>query len=115
MPVAPDAAGWARLRRRVLWMNLLFAAGLALALPWLAAGVLAHWWGPARGTIWATHHAYAVRTFWFGLLGMLAPLLAPGPGLPLLALVWLWCAVRMVRAFLAWDQEERILDPGRFV
>jgi len=105
----------ARLRRRVLWMNLLFAAGLALALPWFAAGVLAHWWGPARNTLWATHHAYAVRTFWFGVLGLLAPLLAPGPGLPLLALVWLWCAARLVRAFLAWDREERIPDPGRFI
>ncbi|MBX6746213.1 MAG: hypothetical protein IRY87_29605 [Acetobacteraceae bacterium] len=102
-------------KRRVLWMNLLFAAGLALALPWFAAGVIAHRWGPARGTLWASHHTYGVRTFWFGLLGMLAPLLAPQVGLPLLALVWLWCAARLVRAFLAWDREEWITDPGRFL
>ena len=106
-----------RARRRVLAMNLCFAAGLALALPWLAGGVIAHWWGPAQGTIWATHHAYGVRTFWFGLLGLLAPLLIPDPGtaLVVLLLIWLWCAARMVRAFLAWDRGERILDPGRFV
>ena len=97
-------------------MNLLFAAGLALALPWFAAGVLAHRWGLARGSLWSTHHAYGVRTFWFGLLGMLAPLVAAGgPGLALLALVWLWCAARLLRAFLAWDREEWITDPGRFV
>lgn len=105
----------ARARRRVLWMNLLFAAGLALALPWFAAGVLAHRWGPAKGTLWATHHAYAVRTFWFGVLGLLAPVVAPGVGPALLGLVWLWCAARMVRAFLAWDRQERITRPGRFV
>ncbi len=110
-PAARDA--W--LRRRILVMNLLFAAGLALGLPWLLGGVLAHWWGPARGTIWATHHAYAVRTFWFFALGLLAPLLAPGPGLVLLGLAWLWCAARLVRAFLLWDRGERILDPGRFI
>ncbi|MCB4820298.1 hypothetical protein [Roseicella aerolata] len=105
----------AHARRRVLWMNLLFAAGLALALPWFAAGLLAHWWGPARGTLWATHHAYAVRTFWFGFIGLLAPILAPGVGLAMLGLVWLWCAARMVRAWLAWEREEWIIDPGRFV
>ena len=97
-------------------MNLCFAAGLALGLPWLVAGVIAHRWGPAQGTVWMTHHAYGVRTFWFGLLGGLAPLLAPGgPGFALFLLVWLWCAARLVRAFLAWDREERILDPGRFI
>ncbi|MBY0332041.1 MAG: hypothetical protein K2X49_15375 [Acetobacteraceae bacterium] len=106
----------ARAGRRVLAMNLCFAAGLALVLPWFIAGVIAHWWGPAANTVWATHHAYAVRTFWFGLLGGLAPLLAPGgPGLVLFLLVWAWCAVRLGRAFLAWDRAERILDPGRFV
>ncbi len=110
-----NPAAEARARRRVLWMNLLFAAGLALALPWFAAGLLAHWWGPARGTLWATHHAYAVRTFWFGFIGLLAPILAPGVGLAMLGLVWLWCAARMVRAWLAWEREEWITDPGRFV
>jgi uncharacterized membrane protein len=102
--------------RRVLWMNLCFAAGLALLLPWLAAGVLAHWPGAARGTLWQTHHAYAVRTFWFGVLAALLPLLAPpAVGLPVAALAWLWLAARLVRAFLAWEAGERISDPGRFV
>ena len=110
-----EAARAAQARRRVLWMNLLFAAGLALALPWFAAGAIAHLWGPARGTPWSSHHAYGVRTFWFGLLGMLAPLLAGGLGVPLLAIVWLWCAARLVRAFLAWERAEWITDPGRFV
>ena len=105
----------ARAKRRVLWMNLCFAAGLGFGLPWFAAGVLAHRWGPARGTLWATHHAYAVRTFWFGVIGLLAPFVAPGVGLPMLALVWIWCAARLARAWLAWDREEWITDPGRFI
>ena len=29
----------ARARRRVLWMNLCFSAGLAFALPWFAASI----------------------------------------------------------------------------
>ncbi|MBK1661557.1 hypothetical protein [Paracraurococcus ruber] len=102
-------------RRRVLWMNALFAAGLAFALPWFAAGLLAHRWDPARGTLWATHHAYGVRTFWFGVIGLLAPVAVPEIGVGLLVVVWLWCAVRLGRAFLAWDRAEWIMDPGRFV
>jgi len=102
-------------RRRVLWMNILFAAGLALALPWLLAGVLAHAWGAARGSHWSSHHAYGVRTFWIGLLGGLAPLVAGDAGFVLLALVWLWCAARVTRGFLAYDRAEWLPDPGRLL
>jgi uncharacterized membrane protein len=103
--------------RRVLWINILFAAGLALGLPWLAAGLLAHLWGKARGTLWSSHHAYAVRTFWMGLLGVAGAFAAGGVGLmePLLALTWLYMAARVTRGFLAWDREEWITDPGRFL
>jgi uncharacterized membrane protein len=98
-------------------MNLLFGAGLALLLPWLAAGLLAHLWGPARGTLWATHHAYAVRTFWIGVLGLMGGVAAVAVGAmePILALTWLWSAARVARQFLAWEREEWITDPGRFL
>jgi len=102
-------------RRRLLAINVLFAAGLALALPWFVAGLLAHVPGPARGMPWASQRAYAVRTFWIGALGLLAPLVAPGIGLALLGLAWVWCAARLVRGFAAWEGAEVILDPGRFV
>ncbi|MFN3447594.1 MAG: hypothetical protein ACK44F_02760 [Roseococcus sp.] len=104
-------------RRRILWVNILFGAGLALGLPWLAGGVLAHRWGPARGTLWATHHAYAVRSFWMVLLGALAAMAAMPVGVtePLLVLVWLYGAARVTRGFLAWEREEWITDPGRFL
>ncbi len=103
--------------RRVLWMNILFAAGLALGLPWLAGGVLAHLWGPARGTLWASHHAYAVRSFWIGVMGMAGAVAGSPMGLlePLLAMTWLYCALRVGRAFLFWDKAEWITDPGRFL
>jgi len=102
-------------RRRLLWINLLFAAGLALAVPWFAAGVLAHRQGGAAGVIWASQRAYAVRTFWIGALGLLAPLAAPGVGLALLGLAWIWCAARLARGFAAWEAETVITDPGRFL
>jgi len=99
-------------RGRVALMNALFAAGLALILPWLAAGALAHWPGPARGTHWATHHSYAARSFWIGLMGGLAGLAS---GLwPLLFVTWAWCAVRIARQWAWWDDEAWIRDPGRF-
>jgi len=98
-------------------MSILFAAGLALALPWLAAGIIAHRWGPARGTLWASHHAYAVRTFWMGVVGVAGALAGSPMGLlePLLALTWLYAALRVGRGFLFWDKQEWITDPGRFL
>lgn len=103
--------------RRVLWINLLFGAGLALGLPWLAGGLLAHLWGGAKGTLWSSHHAYAVRSFWMGSLGVAGAVAAAGVGLmePLLALTWLYMAARVTRGFLAWEREEWITDPGRFL
>jgi uncharacterized membrane protein len=103
--------------RRILWTNLLFGAGLALLLPWFAAGVLAHLWGAAKGTLWSSQHTYAVRTFWIGLVGALGAVAASGTGVmePLLLLTWLWCAARVTRGFLAWEREEWISDPGRFL
>ena len=104
-------------RRRVLWINILFGAGLALGLPWLMGGLLAHLWGKARGTLWSSQHAYAVRTFWMGAVGVGGALAAAGVGLtePLLVLTWLYMAARVARGFLAWEREEWITDPGRFL
>ena len=103
--------------RRVLWMNILFAAGLALALPWLLAGILAHRWGPARGTLWSSHHAYAVRTFWIGVMGVGSAVAAGPVGLlePLLILTWIYAAARVTRGFLAWERGGWLTDPGRFL
>ncbi len=103
--------------QRILWMNILFGAGLALVLPWLAAGLLAHLWGRARGTLWSSQHAYAVRTFWMGVVGAAGALACAGIGLmePLLALTWLYMAARVTRGVLAWEREEWITDPGRFL
>jgi len=33
----------------------------------------------------------------------------------LLAMTWLYCALRVGRAFLFWDKAEWITDPGRFL
>ena len=103
--------------RRVLWVNILFGAGLAVGLPWLLGGLLAHLWGPARGTLWSSHHAYAVRSFWMGAVGVAGAVATAGIGLmePLLILTWLYMAARVTRGFIAWEGQEWITDPGRFL
>ncbi len=102
--------------RRILRVNLLFAAGLAFALPWLAAGALAHRWGGAAGTPWSSHHAYAVRTFWIGIAGVVGAVLASPAGVmePLLVLTWAYCAARVGRGFWFRERADRVSDPGRF-
>ena len=102
--------------RRILWTNILFGAGLALGLPWLAAGVLAHRWGPARDTLWPRTTPMRCGPSGWGCGG---PRGGRGHARrvaePLLVLTWLYMAARVTRGFLAWEREERITDPGRFL
>jgi hypothetical protein len=51
------------------------------------------------------------------VVGAAGALACAGIGLtePLLAVTWLYMAARVTRGFLAWDREEWITDPGRFL
>jgi len=114
-PAAADRE--ASLRRVVLAVNLLYAASFLVGITFLVGAIVAHMKrADAAGTIWESHLAYAIRTFWIFLglvlLGILLWFVALG------WLVWLfaglWFLIRVVRAFLAFNDGVPIADPRRF-
>jgi uncharacterized membrane protein len=116
MPVSPVIVS-EESRKMVLIVNILYAASFLFGVSCIVGLVLAYMKRPAAvGTIWEGHFTYAIRTFWIGFgLGMVAlVLIFVGIGLLLMPLVGVWFIVRVVRAFLAWNDGVAIDDPKRF-
>jgi uncharacterized membrane protein len=115
-PLAPTTEA-EKMRTIVLVVNALYAASFLVGFTSLIAVVLAYMKRPeAVGTIWEGHLTYAIRTFWMalimGIVGVL--LLVVLIGVPVLIFVGVWFVVRIVRAFLAWNDNKAIDDPKRF-
>lgn len=107
----------ARMRNSVLAINLLYAASCFVVITSLVAVILAYMRrAEANGTIWESHVTYAIRTFWLTLLLSTVGLLLSvvGIGLLILLFVAVWFIVRVVRAFLAWNDNSAIANPKRF-
>jgi uncharacterized membrane protein len=70
----------------------------------------------AAGTIYESHLTYAIRTFWIGLaLGLAGAVLSfVAIGIPILIFAGVWYIIRVVRAFLAWNDQRPIDAPTRF-
>ena len=116
MPVSPTSVA-EDARKMVLFVNILYAASFIVGVSSIVGLVLAYMKRHAAvGTIWEGHFTYAIRTFWIGFgLGMVAlVLIFVGIGLLLMPLVAVWFIVRVVRAFLAWNDGVAIADPKRF-
>ena len=116
-PMTPATTEAEKLRTIVLVVNALYAASLLLGFTSLVGVVLAYMKrGDAAGTIWESHLTYAIRTFWLALLmGIVGVLLIVVViGVPILIFVGVWYVVRIVRAFLAWNDGKAIDDPKRF-
>ena len=70
----------------------------------------------AAGTIYESHFAYAIRSFWIGLLLTLAgaALCLVLVGFLVLALVGIWWLVRIIRPIMALLEDRAIVHPSGF-
>jgi uncharacterized membrane protein len=116
-PMTPATSPAEKMRSIVLVVNALYAASFLVGITSVIGVVLAYMKrSEAAGTIWEGHLTYAIRTFWMalimGLIGVL--LLMVLIGIPILIFVAVWYVVRIVRAFLAWNDGTPIDNPKRF-
>lgn len=112
VPTAAEEA-----KKMVLIVNILYACSFVVGFTSIGALVLAYMKrASAVGTLWESHFTYAIRTFWIGFaLGLVGVVLIfVGIGLVLLPLVGVWFIIRIVRAFLAWNDNAPIANPKRF-
>ena len=106
-----------KLKNLVLGVHILYAASFVLGFTSVVGLVIAYMKRPeAAGTIWESHFSYAIRTFWIGLaMGVVGVILIiVGIGVLILIFGFVWYIVRVVRAFLAWNDNIAIANPKRF-
>ncbi|MGY8905355.1 MAG: DUF4870 family protein [Burkholderiales bacterium] len=97
------------LRHLTMVGYLLNAAGFLFGITWFIAIVLNYIKRDAAdGTLYASHFAWQIRTFWWGLLwaclGTLTLLL--GVGFAVLVVAYLWVIYRVVKGFIYWSDEK---------
>ncbi len=90
-----------------LAVYILYAISLFTALPMVIGVVIAYLSrGEARGTIWHAHFTWMIRTFWVTLIlgvifGLLSTPFTLWIGVPLMAVLWIWTAYRVIRGWMA--------------
>ncbi|GBQ95978.1 DUF4870 family protein [Asaia lannensis] len=101
--------------RRWAWIvHILFIASFFFGITSIPGVIVAYMKrGEAEGTIYESHFTYAIRTFWLGLLGaMVAGVLCLVMiGYVLLALLFVWWLVRVIRPVIALVDEAPIRNP----
>lgn len=113
----PTLPADAKIRNVALIVHALYAANIFIWVTSLVGVIIAYLKrDEAAGTIYESHLTYAIRTFWIGLgltaVGALLSFVVVG--IPILIFTLVWYIVRVVRAFLAWNDSLPIADPERF-
>ena len=96
----------------------LYAVGLMTGITAVPGVILAYLKrGEAAGPPYESHFAYAIRSFWIGLLLTLVGIALSFVlvGLLVLALVWVWWLVRIIRPIVALMDDRPIADPTGFL
>jgi len=93
---------------------LLYLASFITGVTGIVGVVLAHVWSNEPKAEWErSHYAYQIRTFWFGMLGMVIGfvlLIVLIGGLIMLA-VGVWMAVRSVMSLIAAQKQQPMPNP----
>lgn len=98
-------------------VSLLYLASYVTGITGIVGLVLAYVWRDDAGTPgreWeASHYAYLIRTFWFGLLASVVGIVLSviGIGLLILLAAAVWVAVRSVLSLVRAQKREPMPDP----
>ncbi len=116
-PPAPYVAPGPDYRTLAYVVHGLYAASFITGFTAIVGVVIAYMKrAEAAGTIYESHFAYAIRTFWIGLAMSLAGFVLCFLliGFLVLALVAVWFIVRIVRPILALSEDRPVNNPTGF-
>ena len=104
--------------RGATWaVHVLYAATFITGVTGIVGLVIAYLKrADAAGTIYASHFAYAIRTFWIGLALTLVGIVLSFAviGVPLLVLTGIWFIVRCVKPMVLLADGRPVPRPGAF-
>lgn len=112
-PPPPAPAGGFDLNQPTI-VSLLYLASFVTGVTGLVGLVLAYVWRNDTTQLWEeSHYRYLIRTFWFGLLGMVIGVILSIVliGIPIIIAVSVWVIVRSVIALLKAQKHEPMPDP----
>ncbi len=106
VPPAPDAAKLESLKQLTMIIYILQAASFVVGITGIVAIVMNYVKREDTvGTLYESHFAWQIRTFWWGLLwaviGFLTTVVLVG--FVILFANFVWCIYRIVKGFLSWN------------
>lgn len=95
-------------------ISLLYLASFISGVTGIVGVVLAHIWRGDSPAGWEqSHFTYLIRTFWFGLIGMIIGIVLSIVliGIPIIIAVSVWVIIRSVVSLLKAQKHEPMPDP----
>ncbi|MES1927136.1 hypothetical protein [Salinisphaera sp. T31B1] len=102
-------------RNVLLVTYVLYGLGFFTFLPAVAGVIINHVkLRDCRDGVAYTHHRWLMRTFWFGVLwfAVCSVLAIAFVGLLGFAVLWVWCAYRLIRGVLAFAERRALPGPS---
>ncbi|HEU4619533.1 MAG TPA: hypothetical protein VFV10_15965 [Gammaproteobacteria bacterium] len=90
---------------------VLHLAGSFVALPSIAGLVVNYLKRSDAGDLFATHHAWMIRTFWWALAWFLIGFFTKPVGWAVLALAWIWYVYRQLLGLIRLANGDSMVDP----
>lgn len=105
-------------RQTLLITYILFAVGIFIGITSLVAIVISHLKvGSAPNEFIRSHYQWLIRSFWFALIGAIIGWVTVFIfiGTIILVVVGLWYIYRIVKGFLAFNDNKPIADPTAWI
>lgn len=100
-------------KQMALVVYILYFVGFATGITAVAGVILAHMSAAESSEIYRSHFVYQMRTFWFGLLTLVAGTILTFVLIGYLVLLWfaVWTLVRCIRGTVRLTNEQPIENP----
>jgi uncharacterized membrane protein len=100
-----------------LIVYILYFVGYFTVIPAVIGVIMAHVQVGASDPMLTTHYRFQIRTFWIGLLYLVAGTLLTLIAVGVLVLLWwlIWSLIRNIKGTLALNEHRPIANPGSWL
>jgi len=108
---------WAKERRLVTLVYILYFIGFATGISAIAGLAIAHAKSGEVDELWQSHLDYQTRTFWYGIAMLITGTVLMFVLIGWLVIIWwfIWTAIRCVKGVMAANEDRVIDDPATWM